>query len=387
MPWKEHRAMSSKIEFAEKASQSGANISALCREYGISRQTGYKLLRRFRELGYAGVEEQSRRPKSTPLATGEEIVAALLRARVDYPRWGPKKLVVLLRRQFGPLTPSERTVHRILRQFGRTRLRRKKRTLSVVERAPDVTAHASNDIWTIDFKGWWTTADGRRCDPLTIRDAHSRYVLALKLMHRCIGSEVKAVMTQLFRRYGVPQAIQCDNGSPFISVQSRAGLTKLSAWWVSLGIRVVRSRPGCPQDNGAHERMHVDVAGDLQADPAASFDLQQRACDRWRQVFNNVRPHEALGGKTPDEVYQPTPGKLRARLYLYPLAWIKRVVSASGAIVVGGEAYSISHALHGHLVALEPLEGLRCRVWFHDVDLGEIEVADARAAQLQGRAS
>lgn len=387
MPWKEHRAMSSRIEFVEKATQDGANISALCREYEISRQTGYKLLRRFRELGYAGVEEQSRRPKGSPLATGEEIVAALLAARVDYPRWGPKKLVVVLRRQFGPLTPSERTIHRILRQFGQTRLRRKKRGLSVVERAPDVTPLASNDVWTIDFKGWWLAADGKRCDPLTVRDAHSRYVLALKLMGRCTGPQVRAVMTQLFRRHGVPKAIQCDNGSPFISSQSRAGLTRLSAWWVSLGIRVIRSRPGCPQDNGAHERMHVDVAGDLQANPAASFALQQRACDRWRQMFNHVRPHEALAGKTPSEVYKSARAPLRPRAFSYPIDWTKRTVSAAGSIVIRGESYSISHALHGYQIALEPRGGLRHRLWFNELDLGEIEVADIIVPQLHRRAS
>lgn len=387
MPWKEHRAMTSRIEFVEKATQSGANMSALCCEHGISRQTGYKLLRRFRELGYAGLEDESRRPKSSPLATGEDIVAALLIARVDYPRWGPKKLVVLLRRRFGPLTPSERTIHRILRQFGQTRLRRKKRGLSVVERAPDATAVAPNDIWTIDFKGWWRSADGRRCEPLTIRDSHSRYVLALELMDRCTGPQVRAALTRLFRRHGIPKAIQCDNGSPFISSQSRAGLTKLSAWWVSLGIRVLRSRPGCPQDNGAHERMHVDVAGDLQANPAASFKLQQRACDRWCQTFNHVRPHEALGGKTPAEVYKSAPAAIRAIAYSYPIDWIKRVVSAAGAIRIRGEDYPISHALHGYLVALERTTGLRYRAWFNGVDLGEIEVADVALPQLQRKAS
>jgi putative transposase len=383
MPWKEHRAMSSKIEFVEKASQRNANKSALCREYGISRQTGHKWLKRYQEHGYEGLDDESRRPDSAPLATGEEIVAAILAARAQYPRWGPKKLVVVLRRSFGELTPSERTVHRILHRFSKTRLRRKKRGLSVVERAPEVTATASNEVWTIDFKGWWRATDGTRCEPLTIRDAHSRFVLAVQLMERCTGDRVRLVMTRLFRRHGIPYAIQCDNGSPFISSQSAAGLTRLSAWWVSLGIRVVRSRPACPQDNGAHERMHADIAGDLQVDPSATFALQQRACDRWRKVFNHVRPHEALEGATPAERYTSSPSKLVLRPYAYPLHWIKRAVSASGCIRVAGEDYFVSTALHGYQVALELSTSLRHRMWFHEIDLGEIEIADHPSIRVQ----
>lgn len=383
MPWKEHRAMSSKIEFVEKASQRNANISALCREYEISRQTGHKWLNRFQELGYAGLEDESRRPDASPLATGEEIVAAVLRARVDHPRWGPKKLVVVLRRSFGELTPSEKTVARVLRRFNQTRLRRKKRGLSVVERAPEETAVTSNDVWTIDFKGWWRAADGTRCEPLTIRDAYSRYVLCVQLMERCTGERVRLLMTRLFRRHGVPKAIQCDNGSPFICSQSLAGLTKLSAWWMSLGIRIVRSRPGCPQDNGAHERMHADIAGDVEINPAATFALQQRACDRWQRVFNDVRPHEALAGKTPAELFKSTPSKLGVKLYSYPFEWTKRAVSKSGCIRIAGEDYFLSTALHTYQVALEPTTGLNHRVWFHDTKLGEIEIADVMPSRLQ----
>lgn len=383
MPWKEHRAMSSKIEFVEKASQRNANISALCREYEISRQTGHKWLKRFQELGYAGLEDESRRPDASPLATGEEIVAAVLRARVDHPRWGPKKLVIVLRRTFGEQTPSEKTVARVLLRFNQTRLRRKKRGLSVVERAPDETAVASNDVWTIDFKGWWRAADGTRCEPLTIRDAYSRYVLCVQLMERCTGEQVRLVMTRLFRRHGIPKAIQCDNGSPFICSQSLAGLTKLSAWWMSLGIRIVRSRPACPQDNGAHERMHADIAGDVEINPAATFALQQRACDRWQRVFNDVRPHEALGGKAPAELFRSNPSKLTVKSYSYPFTWTKRVVSKGGSIRIAGEDYFLSTALHTYQVALEPTNGLKHRIWFHDTKLGEIEIADVMPSQLQ----
>lgn len=376
--------MSSKIEFVEKASKPRANISALCREAGISRETGYKLLRRFKKRGYEGLEEESRRPKSTPLATAEDVVAAVLAVRKRHPRWGAKKLMVVLRRSLGQATPSVRTVHRLLKRFGRIKPRRTKPQLSIVDSAPNVVATKPNDVWTIDFKGWWRTGDGERVNPLTVRDACSRFVLALELVEQGTGELVRGVMRKLFRRYGLPSAIQCDNGSPFISSQSMGGLTKLSAWWVSLGIKLVRSRPGAPQDNGAHERMHVDVAGDLEADPEDTVLLQQRACRRWRQVFNHVRPHEALAQRTPAEVYKPSARKYGVQRVLVPTGWLTRKVSVNGQISVNGDEVFISTSLTGYAVALEPLRGrgLRHRVWFYGMQLGEVEVAGVRADEL-----
>jgi len=379
--------MSSKIAFVEEASQPGSNVSALCRKHGISRQTGYKLLRRFKAQGFTGLEEHSRRPRSTPLATAEDLVAAIVAERVKHPRWGARKLVVVLRRTFGELTPSVRTVHRILERFGQVRARRSRRPLSIVDKAPVVSATKPNDVWTIDFKGWWRTQDGKRCDPLTIRDAYSRYVLALELVPRCTGELVRNIMERLFRKHGVPGAIQCDNGSPFISAQSMGGLTKLSAWWTSLGIKIVRSRPGSPQDNGGHERMHVDVAADLQTNPAASIALQQRACDKWRQTFNQIRPHEALKNKTPGELYCSSPTKPLVRMCSYPIDWIKRTVTKNGTVTVDHEAAFISTSLRGYQVALESLGGFKYRVWFYELVIGEVELALVNASQLDRLAS
>lgn len=323
--------MSLKMEFVERAT-AGASVSALCREYGISRQTGHKWLRRYREQGYEGLEEESRRPKSAPLATAEEVVASILALRESHPRWGARKFVHMLRKEFGEAAPSERTIVRVLKRFGKVRSRAARRGASLVERAPEVVAKAPNDVWTIDFKGWWRTVNGDRCEPLTVRDAYSRFVLATVLLERTDTAHVRMAMTRLFSKHGVPSAIQCDNGAPFISVRARAGLTKLSVWWISLGIKVVRSRVGCPQDNGAHERMHADMAADLQRAPERSKASQQRACDRWRQEFNHVRPHEALHGKTPAELYRSSPTKLKPRAPVYPAAWTVRRVSSSGHV-------------------------------------------------------
>jgi putative transposase len=364
--------MSLKIEFVEREAK-GEKIAALCREYGVSRQTGHKWIKRFKEQGYAGLEEQSRTPKGAPLATAEELVIATLQAREAHPRWGPYKLHVLLRRRFGEQTPSKRTIARILLRANKVRERRKRRAASVVERAPAVVAERPNDVWTVDFKGWWRTLNGDRCEPLTVRDAASRYLLAVVVCstkHR----DVRPVFERLFKKYGIPRAIQCDNGVPFVAVQARAGLSSLSAWWVSLGIRLVRSRPGCPQDNGAHERMHSDVRADVQARPAVSRDEQQRTIDRWRQQFNHVRPHQALDGKTPAEVYKVRERRRPLeRSYAYPKHFYVRRIAAGGQLCFRGDHCAVGTPFTGLEVGVEIVDASKLRVWLHDVDLGVLD--------------
>lgn len=349
-------------------------MSVLCREYGVSRETGYKWLNRYKREGPDGLEEQSRRPKCSPLATAEDLVAAILELREAYPRRGPKKLHAQLRRKFGEQTPSIATIARVLRRFGKVRQRSRFRRLSIVEHAPAIRASACNDIWTVDFKGWWRSRDGQRCEPLTVRDAHSRFILAIKVLPSPSLERVRAVFADLFRRYGLPRYIQCDNGGPFINVLARGGLTRLSAWWVSLGITVLRSRRGCPQDNGAHERMHRDMSEDLQSFPAGSPAAEQRACDRWRQEFNQVRPHEALEGKVPAELYTPSERRVHELRHLYPSSWIVRTVTDAGVINVRGTQLTAGLALVRQRVALEPLGGLKHRLWFCRLDLGTVEL-------------
>lgn len=369
--------MSLKVEFVERATKKGANKSALCREYGISRETGHKWINRFRKLGYDGLEEQSRRPDTTPMSIAEQMVMAVLQAREAHPSWGAKKLAVLLERKHGEQAPSRPTVERILKRFGLVRKRRRAPVLNIVERAPQVVARAPNDVWTVDFKGWWRTRDGARCEPLTVRDAFSRFVLATTILPNTSMQAVRKEFERLFRKYGIPRAIQCDNGSPFVSVLARGGLTQLSSWWVSLGIRIVRSRPGCPQDNGGHERMHRDVRADVQLCPELTTQAEQRALDRWRQQFNHVRPHEALAGKVPADLYEPSARRsLSIPLYAYPVGWLqRRVYGACGALTFDGIRYSVGRSLSGHCVALEPLGDGRVRLWLRDLDLGELKLS------------
>jgi transposase InsO family protein len=337
-------------------------------------------LARFKREGPDGLEERSRRPHLSPIATAEDVVAEILALRERYPRRGPKKLVPQLRAKLGEATPSVATVARVLKRFGMVRQKsRFGRVVSVVERKPDARVTAPNELWTVDFKGWWRSRDGERCEPLTVRDAFSRFVLAVKVMASTSMPEVRRSFEALFKKYGIPEAIQVDNGVPFINVQARGGLTRLSAWWISLGIRVVRSRPGCPQDNGGHERMHRDMKADLQAYPAGSRIAEQRACDRWRLEFNRVRPHEALDGKTPADLYTPSRRRAAKTKFLYPADWLVRTVTERGTINIDGFQLQAGIGLSRQRVALQPLSGTRYRMWFRDVDLGLVDLPPSNA--------
>lgn len=367
--------MSSKRAFVEAAKRPGANLSDLCREHGISRPTGYKWLKRFRSGGYRALEELSRRPSESPSATGEEVVSAVLSLRDKHPSWGPKKLSDIVRKALGADGPSRATVARLIKCAGQVRPRRPPVRVWHVDERPRVEVSAPNDLWTIDFKGWWRAGNGERCEPLTVRDAFSRKVLAVVVVAKTNASTVRRVLEQLFSTLGAPKAILMDNGSPWINVRARAGLTTLSVWLVSLGIRLHRSRVGAPQDNGGHERMHRDL-DELRLRPGRSRRAQQPLCDQWVLDFNHVRPHDALAGKTPAEVYGvPTPQRPVAKLPTYPAGYVTRRVRSDGRITMSGDCVSIGRPFVGQLLGLRYESGLRWRAYFFSCDLGSIEIA------------
>jgi putative transposase len=375
MPWEAVGVMALKLEFVKAARAAGGSVAAACRTFGISRQTGHKWLRRFEAMGYDGLAEQSRRPVSTTGGTSAGLVQEVLALRARRPRWGAKTIVGVLKRKHGPATPSVSTVTRVLRRYGHLQPRRAPVRVWAVEGKAHVEVHACNDLWTIDFKGWWLARSRERCEPLTVRDAFSKLVLATALVPTTSGAVVRRHLVRLFRRHGVPRAIWVDNGTPWICMRSRGGLTQLSAWLVALGIEVHRSRVGCPQDNGGHERMHRDLAV-LEATPAATRRAQQRMCDRWRVEFNHVRPHQALGGRTPAEVYKVRdPQVMRERLPTYPPSWTTRRVRADGRISLQGDTVFISTAVAGRVIGLEHLRGLQWRAHYFRVDLGIVEIA------------
>jgi len=236
-----------------------------------------------------------------------------------------------------------------------------------------VLVEKANDLWTVDFKGWWRTRDGSKCEPLTVRDASSRYLLTIEVLEKPSYELVRAVFEQLFKDYGLPMAIQSDNGPPFVATSGQVGHSRLSAWWVSLGIRVVRSRPACPQDNGGHERMHKDMALELELNPALDVVQQQEFCRRWRHEFNHHRPHQSLGQRTPASVYKKSkrPYPSSPPELWYPKGMATRKVSASGAMRWRGFHRHLSAGLAGHNVGVEDLGSRRFRVWFGRDCIGE----------------
>ncbi len=346
-------------------------MTELADEYGVSRKTAYKWLKRYKQHGMSGLVAESRRPASSPMQTSAEMAFEAVEIRKKHPRWGPKKIAaVLARRHRDEDTPSMTTVARILKHAGLMKRRTRRSSGGVPMRAPDFIARAPNDLWTIDFKGWWRTLDGAKCEPLTVRDAFSRFVFTVRLMDSTCTEEVRPIFEELFKRFGLPTAIQTDNGPPFASTRAPQGLTQLSAWWVSLGIQVVRGRPGCPQDNGGHERMHVDIRIELEDNAEPTLVEQQRACDDWVTTFNYERPHEALGMQVPADVYRPSDRRLtRYVVGGFPDGCLMANVSKSGNIKYGDRKFFISHGVGGHRVGLE-LVGDLIRVWFYHLLLG-----------------
>ena len=366
-------------EFVLAATSPGANISQLCREYGISRTNGYKWMRRFQLEGQSGLDDKSRRPKTISGLDGE-LVLRIIELRRRYPKWGAKKLrQILLRSPDRVEAPSAKTIARVLDRAGEPRVRKPRRRLRVVLREHQpLVANAPNDVWTVDFKGWWRTRDGRRFEPLTVRDAFSRYVLCLELLGSTRADVVKPAFERLFESCGLPRVIRVDNGAPFACTSAPAGLSQLSAWWTSVGIRVSFSRPAHPQDNGAHERMHLDVADQLEADPADSLEVQQRAASKWRVEFNEVRPHEAIAMQTPAQLYVRS-SRRHAGIQppRYPTSYAVRRVSSKGCVRYMGKAVFISESLIGHDLGIRRTQRGRIAVRFYDLDLGFFDLASA----------
>ena len=378
MPWKELCRMRNREAFVLKAVVPGANISALCREYGMNRKAAYKWVGRYRAEGFAGLEDRSRRPHSSKLAVSAEVICAVVAVRKAHPRWGCRKIAEVVRLENpDEKPPSPRTVHRILVRSGflQPTRRRRRRPKNAPVKPPQLNVREPNDVWTVDFKGWWLAMDRTRCEPLTIRDARSRFVLEIAVLSSNRTELVREVFEQVFRKFGLPKAILTDNGPPFVASGSELGLTQLSAWWTSLGIQHLRTRPGKPADNGGHERMHRDMAAELEAFAALDQRTQQAACDRWRHDFNVHRPHEALGMKRPGDVYRRSEVVFDGKPVemSYPDTFVVRRVSPRGHVHFRQRRAFISNALARYEVGLQALSDQRFCVWFGHVKIGEVD--------------
>ena len=358
MSWMVRGLQHARVEFVMIAREADANMSETCRRFGISRKTGYKWLDRYETSGLDGLVERSRRPKSSPLQLNGDVVVDLVKLHENHQDWGPKKLRARLRRDGScpdSRVPSLATVARLARRMGwtETKGRGRPRVPRALPTEPLSVGERPNRVWTADFKGWWRTGDGRRCEPLTIRDLFSRYILCLRPMAWRSTEAVREAFVEAFQRYGLPDIIRSDNGSPFASVTGPAGLTRLSAWWLSLGIRPERTQPGHPEQNGGHERMHGDIARVIEANPAATLAEETVRLERWRVEFNTERPHEALDMMTPGDIYRCSPRRPSdVKPYIYPADFERRLVHQSGCIHLRGHHVNFSEALGGMEVGM-----------------------------------
>ena len=373
MPWKETCPMDERMSFIADCLRGDIPMAALCEAYGISRRTGYKWLARYRAHGPAGLEDRSRAPRRHGRSMAPETAAAIVALRRERPHWGPRKLrAVLMREHPDRVWPAASTMGDLLRAEGLVRPRRRRRVLAAPGRTLR-TAEAPNDVWCIDFKGWFRTRDGERCDPLTVTDAYSRYLLACVILPPRT-EEVRAAVEELFERYGLPLAVRSDNGPPFAGTGA-GGLSRLSVGWLKAGIALERIDPGQPQQNGRHERMHRTLKAETAKPPAASREEQQRRFDRFRKDYNEYRPHEALGQQPPATFYQPSPRpwpERPAEPWYDPWHAVRRV-RTDGSIKWGGDLVFIAEPLAGETVGIAETESGHWIVRFFDIDLGIID--------------
>jgi transposase InsO family protein len=366
--------MEERMSFIASAEAEAESFAELCRRYGVSRKTGYKWMARYTAEGVLGLQDRRRAPLHHPYQVGAEVAGSVLAARRAHPSWGARKIRAwLMARAPEERWPAASTLHDLFRDAGLVSPRWRR------ERVPPRTAPFAgcdepNAVWTADFKGWFRTGDGARCEPFTLMDAWSRYLLRLQAVKRADTVTVRAILEAAFREYGVPLAFRSDNGPPFAGC-SAGGLSRLAVWLIKLGVLPERIDPGAPQQNGRHERFHQTLKRDTASPPAASCRAQARAFAAFRREYNEERPHEALDQATPAARYQAS-----ARLYTgrlrspeYPGAETVRQVRSNGEIKWRGQTVFLGEPLVGEPVGLFPLEDGRWRVMYGPIQLGIID--------------
>jgi len=349
-----------------------SSMAALCREFEVSRKTGYKWTQRFVDGGIPNLVDRSRAAHRFPTALPSEVVDTVLDLRRRYPTWGPKKLEAVLRRDHPEMiVPARSTMSALLKRHGLV-TERKPRRRTPNPTQPLAAATAANVVWCTDFKGKFRV-NRRYCYPLTITDAWSRFLIRCEPLAGETLEESKRVYESAFREHGVPLRMRSDNGTPFASV-SVGGLSRLSVWWIKLGITPERIDLGHPEQNGRHERMHRTLKAAVATPPRSAWEEQTQALEVFRKDFNEVRPHEAIGQKTPASIYQPSsipydpnPGDPE-----YPDYFELRRVRQSGSTKFGAADISMSAVLAGECVGLEPIDDGLWHAWFGPIFLGRV---------------
>ena len=388
MAWKETCAVEERMRFVLAVEAGEDTISALCRGFGVSRRTGYKWLERYREFGVEGLKDRSRAPLNRPHALSPAIAERCLAVRRAHPTWGPVKVLAWLWRQEPAVDwPSASTVGALFDREGLT-VRRRVRRRTPPSIAPFAACEEANAVWTIDFKGWFLTGDGRRCEPLTLSDAYSRYLLRCQALERNDGERVWAILDAAFREHGLPLALRSDNGPPFAS-RGAGGLSRLAVRVIKAGVAPERIAPGKPQQNGRHERLHLTLKQDTASPPAPSLRQQLERFQAFQRLYNEERPHEALDNSPPAEHYAPSPRRWDGVLREpgYPEDHEVRRVRHSGEIKWRGKAIYISQALTGEPLGLAETDEGAWALHYGPIPLGLIEHRGTRLKKPRKPAS
>ena len=391
MPWKTTTKQEQRFDLVLQMRGGATSVVALCRRFKISRVTAYKWLNRLRAGRLKALKDKSRRPRHLARRTEPLWLERMMRLRKQRPTWGARKIRCCLRARYGRRgCPAVATISRWLKRWGLAAGRRRVKAGPVVIRPGLQRARQRNDVWTVDFKGWFRTGDGTRVDPLTVRDLYSRYGLRVALLRGQTVKQTQRAFVKIFKQYGLPKRIRSDNGVPF-GGGGPTGLTRLSAWWIKLGIGVEFTTPGRPCENGAHEQFHRVYKAEAARNPARTRAGQQRRSNRWLRHYNQERSHEALRMSVPAAFYRKSKRRLPASIqpWKYPAPWVRRWVKANGQINWRGARRFVGEAFGCDYVEMKPVRKGMWKVYYgpllggelHEKESGVIRPAKYRRGQ------
>jgi len=383
MGWKECSKMDEKLKFIARYLE-GEQMAPLCREFGISRPTGYKLIKRYKKMGQCALVEQKRTPYRYANQLPIEIEALILDLKRQYPNWGaPKIREKLIKKYPNTRTPAKSTIHAIFDRHGLVKVRKKRKRYKAKGTALKHVKEP-NQLWCADYKGEFMLANRRYCYPLTITDYSSRYLISCESLGSTSHNFAVETFIKAFKEYGVPDAIRTDNGNPFANGNSFYNLTRLSVWWLQLGINIERITPGCPQQNGRHERMHLTLKQETTRPPRENLIAQQEEFDKFIKIYNFERPHAGIENKYPSEIYKSSEkGFVKPEPLFYPMHDKTITVSQCGRICDKGLKVSLSRAFAGVNVGIKEMEDGIWVVSFLDYDLGYFDYTGKRVEPIE----
>ena len=381
MPWEECNAMDERLKFVAKLLD-GEKMAVMCREFGISRKTGYKIFNRYKDFGIRGLEDRARSPYRHPNKTPFQIEKAILKIKRGHRSWGAPKIRDKLIKEYpGIKPPAASTIHAILDRHGLVKRRKRKRYKA---QGTDLShAQTPNGLWCADYKGEFMLGNRKYCYPLTITDYRSRYLFACEGLESVKEAGAFPVFEQAFKEYGLPAAIRTDNGVPFASPHALYGLSRLSVWWLRLGISIERIKPGHPEQNGRHERMHLTLKKEATKPASFNFLQQQGRFDEFMEVYNNDRPHKGLGGMYPREVYTPSAREFfHPEVPEYPFHDRTIKVTQCGRICIGRRKINLSTVFAGQYIGIREVDDRIWLVSFMDYDLGFFDQDEHRVEPM-----